>query len=615
MRAAKPPQGLFGKVRIRTKIIAPTILVLVLSNLISVLTSAYKMDDLAKSNAKTSLNALTDSIFLNLRTAMNTGDITVIEDAEQKSRDNIEGLKEFTVAKGRKVIELFTPLSQYTTDSNILKAFNTKKSLMIEKYENNSHTIRSIKPMIAKQECLYCHVNQQVGDVLGILDLTFDMESSDIIINNTVSNLIYQAIGVLFLITLFMTWLIRRATLPIEVFQKGLEVFFKYINKEKQDISHIDQYSNDEIGELVESVNSNIDSTVKGVKKDEQVIEEAKRVCKQASLGIYDVQITADANSIELNELKNLVNQLISAIGYNINRVSTVLNSYDLDDYTARINSTGNTTGTMKAVFDKVDALGDSLRDGAKTDIQNGLQLQKDANILQDAVSKIQVFLNQQSNELQNSVDSLNNITGAITQTTNDAISMANYANNVTTSVKIGQELSVQTTQEMDEIATQVNMINDAINIIDEIAFQTNILSLNAAVEAATAGEAGKGFAVVAQEVRNLANKSAEAAKDIKDLVQSATNKANDGKIISEKMKSEYVKLEQHIESTIDLIQNVTQASKDQQKTIEQINTKMNIIQEHTKESENMSNNALDISQKTSQLAATIVEEASTKKI
>ncbi|MFW2579947.1 methyl-accepting chemotaxis protein, partial [Aliarcobacter butzleri] len=73
----------------------------------------------------------------------------------------------------------------------------------------------------------------------------------------------------------------------------------------------------------------------------------------------------------------------------------------------------------------------------------------------------------------------------------------------------------------------QVNLINEAIGVIDNIAFQTNILSLNAAVEAATAGEAGKGFAVVAGEVRNLASRSAEAAREIKTIVENATSKAN----------------------------------------------------------------------------------------
>jgi methyl-accepting chemotaxis protein len=77
----------------------------------------------------------------------------------------------------------------------------------------------------------------------------------------------------------------------------------------------------------------------------------------------------------------------------------------------------------------------------------------------------------------------------------------------------------------MTQIDEQVTSISEAIIVIDQIAFQTNILSLNAAVEAATAGEAGKGFAVVAGEVRNLANRSAEAAKEIKDLVEKASLK------------------------------------------------------------------------------------------
>ncbi len=87
-------------------------------------------------------------------------------------------------------------------------------------------------------------------------------------------------------------------------------------------------------------------------------------------------------------------------------------------------------------------------------------------------------------------------------------------------SIEEGQKLATYTVESMDSINDQTQAIADAITVIDQIAFQTNILSLNAAVEAATAGEAGKGFAVVAQEVRNLASRSAEAAKEIKSLVE-----------------------------------------------------------------------------------------------
>lgn len=604
----------FGKMKIRTKIIVPTLLVLVLSNLVSVFTSAYKMDDLAKNNSIVALDQLTDSIFLNLRTAMNTGDSTVIEDAETKSRESIKGLDHFVVARSKDMIELFSPHLEYTKDEKILEVFNSKEKIILESFEDGKHLLRSLRPMLATPECLYCHVNQKEGDVIGVMDLTFNLAESDAIINGTVVNLIIQAIIVLIFVTIFMTVLIRRATQPIDVFQRGLEKFFAYIKKESQDVAHIDGYTNDEIGSLVDSVNRNIDATVAGVKKDDQLIEEAKEVCKQASLGIYDVQISSVSNSNQLNELKDLVNNLICDVGNNINRVSNVLNAYDEDNYMARIEQNDKVSGSMKKVFEKVNALGESLTLNAKTNFGNGTQLEHDTDILEEAITKIKSSLTSQSSDLKLSVDQLSKITQEIVQTTNDAISMSNYAQNVTTSVKDGQELANKTTQEMEEIAVQVNAINEAITIVDQISFQTNILSLNAAVEAATAGEAGKGFAVVAQEVRNLAGRSAQAAKEIKDLVQSATEKANDGKAISDDMKKGYDELNNHINATIDLINNVTKASQTQQHGIEEIRNNMETIKINTISSRQMAEDATDIMKKTNDLATTIVTDAKKKK-
>jgi methyl-accepting chemotaxis protein len=165
----------------------------------------------------------------------------------------------------------------------------------------------------------------------------------------------------------------------------------------------------------------------------------------------------------------------------------------------------------------------------------------------------------------------------------------------------------------MNEIDEEVNAINEAISVIDQIAFQTNILSLNAAVEAATAGEAGKGFAVVAQEVRNLASRSAEAANEIKALVTNATNKANTGKTISDKMIAGYSGLNDNIKKTIEIISNVAHASKEQLSGIEQINNAVNALDQQTQENAMIATQTNDVALETDKIAKLVVSNANEK--
>jgi len=190
---------------------------------------------------------------------------------------------------------------------------------------------------------------------------------------------------------------------------------------------------------------------------------------------------------------------------------------------------------------------------------------------------------------------------------------MSEFANELNKSAKDGQELANETTVSMEEINTQVTAINEAITIIDQIAFQTNILSLNAAVEAATAGEAGKGFAVVAQEVRNLASRSAEAAREIKTLVENANTKANSGKEIANKMIHGYSGLSSNIVKTLELITDVENASKEQLLGIEQINDAVNSLDQQTQQNASIANQTQEVAMQTDNIAKLVVSDANEK--
>ena len=146
---------------------------------------------------------------MNLRTAVNTGDTKIIKDVEESSKNNIKGIEKLVVSRSPEMITLFSPRAEYTKDPETLKVFSSKQETIIEYNQDGKHTIRSLKPMLATAECIKCHVNQKTDDVIGVMDLTFNLEESDLIITSTTNNLVIQALVVLIFITLLMTWLIK----------------------------------------------------------------------------------------------------------------------------------------------------------------------------------------------------------------------------------------------------------------------------------------------------------------------------------------------------------------------------------------------------------------------
>ena len=602
-----------NKFKVSTKILLPIVLILILGNIFINFKSATKMDEVVRENTKQSMDMLTDSVFLTLRNAMNTGDPDIIIQAEEQSRSSIKGLNSLKVYKSQNTIDMYSPTEQFTQDSTVLKSFETKEEMVIDEYDNDSHLLKVLRPMIATQECLMCHANESVGNVIGVIELKFGLDTADAMIKESTLFLYGISFVIIALTLLSVLLVVNKVTSPLKTLQEELNLFFDFILHKTNEIKPFQVHSKDEIGQMVESINSSIEEIVQGVKKDQEAIAQITQTCEKASFGNLSVQINTEANNASINNLTTIINSLLNSLNYNVNRVLKTLDAYSQDNFNARINSSGKTSGEVKQLFKQVDFLGETLVRLSSQNLKNGMALQEKSKIFANNVDKLANSSNNQKASLEEATKNLNVVLQKTNETTSNAKLMEQYALDVTQSSQKGEALANKTNIAMDEINQKVSTINEAIEIIDQIAFQTNILSLNAAVEAATAGEVGKGFAVVAQEVRNLASRSAEAAKEIKNLVQNATVQTSLGKEIATQMKDEYLILNENITNTTEIIKKVTNDSQEQNINLANINAMIENINNETKNNAKIANDTNIVAKEANEIAQKIVEDAGGK--
>jgi methyl-accepting chemotaxis protein len=380
-------------------------------------------------------------------------------------------------------------------------------------------------------------------------------------------------------------------------------------------IKKAEYMKNDDIGIILKELNSYIEKFDSMRKDDMHVLGEVVIALNKVSQGVYSTKIHADSDNFMINTLKKSVNEMISKTNENMEEVVGIMDKLINQDYRHQININPILKDKMLLTMQQVNKLGSELNNNTKQNLENGTLLEKNSINMQKSVKNLAIRANEQASSLEQTANTLEKITSITKNNTQNAAKMSDLSKDLKNSVITGEKLAHQTALSMDEINQKVQAINEAITIIDQIAFQTNILSLNAAVEAATAGEAGKGFAVVAAEVRNLASRSAEAAKEIKDLVENATTKTYEGKKISDDMSNGYDNLNQIISKTIDIIQDVSTASKEQLSGIEQINNAISILDRVTQENANESNNVSNITNETLSMALLLVEDARSKKV
>ncbi|MDZ7818464.1 MAG: methyl-accepting chemotaxis protein [Aliarcobacter sp.] len=451
---------------------------------------------------------------------------------------------------------------------------------------------------------------------LKLFDSVKQINQKSIDSNN--SNFMYMIafIVILILIISYLTLsIIKDITSSLADFKNGLLEFFDYLNKKTSNISLLKDDAKDEFGEMAKFVNENVKQIEKTLHQDMELIQDAKIVMNRVNNGWYSQFIEKSTSNASLEEFKNDVNEMIKNTRNRFAEVDKVLEEYSKHNYLPKVHmkDSDEKGGVFEKLVVGINTLQISITQMLVENKSNGLTLEKSSNILLSNVDKLNVSSNEAAASLEETAAAIEEITSNIRNNTQNISKMASLSNGVTKSANEGGQLANKTTNAMDEINSQVNLINDAISVIDQIAFQTNILSLNAAVEAATAGEAGRGFAVVAQEVRNLASRSAEAAREIKTIVENAKNKADEGKDIANSMIEGYKNLNVNIQQTINLISDIQNASKEQLLGIEQINDAVNSLDQQTQQNAAVASQTHDVSIVTDKIAKLVVSNANQK--
>jgi len=418
------------------------------------------------------------------------------------------------------------------------------------------------------------------------------------------------------IINLLLYYFVRQIIQNIDTLQNGLKSFFSFLNHEAKSVKSIPNNNMTEFNNMATMVNDNIRKVEDGLKKDLACVAEISQLTQMMEKGDFSSRTLSKPDNIQILALQNDINKFIDGISITFSSILSTLSSYKDNNFENRLDN--NTIGELKELIEGVNILGDVLQKARKEIIESlakkGEELQDSAENLHTQINEVTLSMNTTSEVTQSVNNDINEMQATLKNTLTKSNMMNDVAEKTTKTAKDGESLANDTFNAMDAINESTLSINEAIGIIDTIAFQTNILSLNAAVEAATAGEAGKGFAVVAQEVRNLANKSAEAAKEIKGLVSKTQVKATKGIEISKQMQKNFIEVSEQIMQTSTLVQSVNQDTISEMERIENISKIMDELNSDVVNNLNIMRDTHQISTKLHDISNSLVDEVQESK-
>ncbi|MBP7900921.1 MAG: methyl-accepting chemotaxis protein, partial [Gammaproteobacteria bacterium] len=312
------------------------------------------------------------------------------------------------------------------------------------------------------------------------------------------------------------------------------------------------------------------------------VIVDVNSVMTRMTQGDFNGRVSASASG-ELQQLKERVNSSMDIMAHAIESISEVVSWQAQGDLTRALPS-GTFKGQLHDLKNAINFSANKVKETVVEAIDSAAVVEKVASDVLNEAQQLSGRIQEQAAALEQTSATMHQMTSAVQANTENATRVSELAHQVQHQSSDGVSVMQQTIEAMKSIQQSSGRIADIVSIIDSIAFQTNLLALNAAVEAARAGEHGRGFAVVASEVRALAGKSADAAKDIKALIEESVQRIDAGTQLADKSGEMLTGISESIKSVATMIESISTASKEQASGIHQVNLSITDIDRVTQE-------------------------------
>ncbi len=300
------------------------------------------------------------------------------------------------------------------------------------------------------------------------------------------------------------------------------------------------------------------------------VQKEIQNIVQAANAGNLQSRIDEQGKEGFFKEVATGINAFMDVVSNAMEDISNVMESLAAGDLTSLMQ------GNYQGIFGEVKSnINDTIKnlEGIVAEIRNATDVINTASAeIVSGNNNLSQRTEQQASSLEETASSLEQLTSTVRNNTQNAQQANVLSQDARQAAEKGGEVVQNTVKAMQDINDSSKEISDIIGVIDEIAFQTNLLALNASVEAARAGEQGKGFAVVATEVRNLAGRSASAAKEIKELINDSSHKVEVGAQLVNESGVTLEEIVNSVKKVGDIISEISAASQEQAQGIEQVN-------------------------------------------